>query len=65
MLKIYCFIDDSHDMKLVGTYNRTNRIVGQTREKIDLSLSELTSLRSVNSENLGQYFPELTSNQVN
>ena len=51
-------------MRLVGTYNRTNRIIGQIREKIDLGLFELTSLRSVNSEKLGQFFPELTSNPV-
>ena len=30
--------------KHVGTYNLTNRMGGQIREKIDLGLSELTSL---------------------
>ena len=48
----------------VGTYNLTNRVLGQIREKSDLGLSRI-DLPSV-----GQFgkprslFPELTSNPV-
>ena len=41
-------------------YILINRIGGQIREKIDFGLSELTSQARSNSENLSQFFPELT-----
>ena len=48
----------------MGNYNLTNRVGGQIREKIDLGLSRIDLASSVNSENLGQLFPELTFNPV-
>ena len=60
------FISGSNNRKIqhVGTYNLTNRVLGQIREKSDLGLSRI-DLPSV-----GQFgkprslFPELTSNPV-
>ena len=43
----------------VGTYTLTNRVGGQIREKLTSVYLELTSLRSVNSENLGQFFSRI------
>ena len=46
-------------------YILINLIGDQIREKIDFGLSELTSQARSNSENLSQFFPELTYYQVN
>ena len=58
------FLINNRKIQHVGTYNLTNRVLGQIREKVTSVYLELTSLRSVNSENLGHFFPELTSNPV-
>ena len=49
----------------VGNYTLINRLRGQFWRKVTSVYLELTSLRSVNSENLGQFFPELTFKPVN
>ena len=46
-------------------YTLINWVVGQFWKKLTPVYLELTSLCSVNSENLGQCFPELTSYPVN
>ena len=49
----------------IVNYILINLTGGQIRAKIDFGLSELATQARPNSENLSQFFPELTYYQVN